>query len=118
MNLYGNPPKIPENYFEYLRLMQSKMELLTGSLGGFGFGGLRIETNQYLPTERRVQFRFPRSKKVRIRKKWRKDPKNWHMVDARGDIYFVAGTGGALIHPVGYEKLKKSFGVIRNSKVE
>jgi hypothetical protein len=27
-----------------------------------------------------AQFRFPRSKKVRIQKKWRRDPKNWKSV--------------------------------------
>ena len=28
----------------------------------------------------REQFRFPRSRKKRIRKKWRKDPRNWREV--------------------------------------
>lgn len=31
--------------------------------------------------KRRVQFRFPRSKKRRIRKKWAKDPRNWREED-------------------------------------
>jgi len=31
---------------------------------------------------RRVQFRFPRSKRRRIRRKWSKDPRNWRWVES------------------------------------
>ena len=31
----------------------------------------------YCEHERREQFRFPKSKKRRIRDRWRKDPANW-----------------------------------------
>jgi hypothetical protein len=42
----------------------------------------------YFPTEP-VQVRFPRSKKKRMRKKWRKNPRNWSMTTP--DAYKVAG---------------------------
>jgi len=38
---------------------------------------MRIQMNEYLPKTVRRQFRFPRSKKKRIRKKWAKDQRNW-----------------------------------------
>lgn len=33
--------------------------------------------SKYVPESQRVQFRFPRSRRKRIRKKWAKNPKNW-----------------------------------------
>ena len=49
----------------------------------------------------RVQVRFPRSKKRRIRKKWAKRPDNWR--DVPWDHYLIAhGLGGqtfVLMHP-------------------
>lgn len=38
---------------------------------------IRIVADKYCPLTVRRQFRFPRSKKKRIQKKWRKDPRNW-----------------------------------------
>lgn len=86
--------------------------------GCYPLGGIRIIASRFLPTERREQFRFPRSKKARMRKKWRKDQKNWRTVDARGDIYFIGSRTAALIHPDGYEALKKTVGVIRNCELK
>lgn len=57
------------------------------------FAGIPIVVNPCLPETRREQFRFPRSKKKRIRKKWAKDQRNWREVDARGDIYLVSKGG-------------------------
>lgn len=37
----------------------------------------RIVADKYCPLTVRRQFRFPRSKKKRIRKKWAKDQRNW-----------------------------------------
>lgn len=38
----------------------------------------------------REQFRFPRSKKRRIRKKWTRDPRNWRSVEV--DVaYMICG---------------------------
>lgn len=38
---------------------------------------MRFTIDPYAPKTIRRQFRFPRSKKKRIRKKWAKDPRNW-----------------------------------------
>ncbi len=40
------------------------------------FPGIDIVVSPFLEAERR-QYRFPRSKKRRIRRKWAKDPRNW-----------------------------------------
>lgn len=38
-----------------------------------------------------VQFRFPRSKKARIRKKWAKRPENWKRVE-RDHVFKIGNT--------------------------
>ena len=38
---------------------------------------MRVTMNEYVPKTVRRQFRFPRSKKKRIQKKWAKDQRNW-----------------------------------------
>lgn len=38
---------------------------------------IRVIADKYCPLTVRRQFRFPRSKKKRIRKKWEKDQRNW-----------------------------------------
>lgn len=43
--------------------------------------GISFVVSEYAPKSMRVQFRKPRSKKARIRKKWSKDPRNWKMVN-------------------------------------
>lgn len=43
--------------------------------------GIPFVVSEYAPKSMRVQFRKPRSKKARIRKKWSKDPRNWKMVN-------------------------------------
>lgn len=75
--------------------------------GAQSFSGIRIIADPYLPKTRLEQFRFPRSKKVRIRKKWRKNPANWRDVDATGDIYWMDES--ALVAPELWEKLKARF---------
>lgn len=35
---------------------------------------------------RSEQFRYPRSKRRRIRKKWRRDPANWRLVPMRQSL--------------------------------
>ena len=69
------------------------------------FLGMRIIASEYLPKTRRVQVRFPRSKRVRIRKKWRKDSRNWTEVDATGDIYMIPGNT-AMVRPEMYAVLR------------
>lgn len=39
--------------------------------------GVELHVSASLPSDRWVQVRFPRSKRKRIRKKWRKDERNW-----------------------------------------
>lgn len=41
------------------------------------YGLLDIISSEYVPRTKRVQFRFPRSKKKRVRKKWAKNPMNF-----------------------------------------
>jgi hypothetical protein len=42
-----------------------------------GYGEYEIIESPFLrPTQERKQYRFPKSKKVRIRKKWSKQPRN------------------------------------------
>ena len=51
--------------------MTSRMALST-------FSGLKVIVDSRIGAER-YQFRFPRSKKTRIRKKWRRNPTNWRV---------------------------------------
>ena len=63
-----------------------------------------IHRSPFLLAERE-QFRFPRSKRCRIRKKWRKDPRNWRTV---GNI--VRGLDGSLVvDPETFEAMKDEF---------
>lgn len=56
--------------------------------------------------ERREQFRFPRSKRKRIRKKWAKNQRNWRMVYVP-QIYRM---GDAFImDPVSYECVQREM---------
>jgi hypothetical protein len=41
------------------------------------FFGIPIIVDETLPIRRRVQFRFPKSRRKRIRKKWAKQPENF-----------------------------------------
>jgi hypothetical protein len=43
--------------------------------------GIPFVVDEWAPKSIRVQFRKPRSKKARIRKKWAKDQRNWKMVN-------------------------------------
>ncbi len=52
---------------------------------------------------KRFQYRFPKSKRRRIRKKWQKDPKNWRTVP--DDMIYLMGNR-AICHPATLEKLK------------
>ncbi len=57
----------------------------------------------------RKQFRFPRSRRRRIQKKWRRDPRNWR-TRANGEYLFVKQPrGGQMIvcHPEDARRLRK-----------
>lgn len=66
----------------------------------FPLDGLKIVTSNYLT--KRVQFRFPRSKKKRIRRKWAKQAKNWRNID-NGNAYQIGDT--LIVPPSVYEKI-------------
>jgi len=63
----------------------------------------------------RVQFRFPRSKRKRIRKKWRLDNANFHTVEGDAVMFerplFFGGTEKVLlVPPQQLHRLKRAFG--------
>ena len=62
--------------------------------------GLHFYSAKWLAV--REQYRFPRSKKKRIRKKWRRNERNWHTVPQRR-IYRVGNCIYA--HPVVIDEL-------------
>jgi hypothetical protein len=74
----------------------------------FNFSGIEIIADPYCPKTISVQVRFPRSKRSRIRKKWRKDPKNW----AEQNVMFLFHKGRSLgptttfVHPEIYAVLR------------
>lgn len=65
----------------------------------------------YLAATEWKQVRFPRSQKVRIRKKWRKDIRNWKEVDATGHVYLLSFLKApvCLVRPEMMERLKAGF---------
>lgn len=67
------------------------------------FAGLKIIT-QREPFEDRVQWRFPRSKKKRIRRKWAKKPGNWR-ISVRYDAWRMGDT--VVMHPEALKYLKQ-----------
>lgn len=62
---------------------------------------MKIYTSKALVKTR--QIRFPRSKRKRIRKKWRK---RWTRTIPDEFVYFAKSQGAILCHPEMYEKLK------------
>ena len=53
---------------------------------------------------KRVQYRFPKSKRRRIRKKWSKDSKNWRTIP--DDKIYLMGNK-AICHPLTLRKLRE-----------
>ena len=53
-----------------------------------------------------IQVKFPRSKKKRIRRKWRKNHKNYAWV-SDGQVYQMGGR--LYMHPAMWERLKKEM---------
>lgn len=67
------------------------------------FTGIKLVADPWMFD--RVQFRFPRSKKKRIRKKWAKDQKNyknvpWDKVYKIGDTF--------IMHPTLLDQVRKA----------
>lgn len=63
--------------------------------------GIEVITSHTLT----VQYRFPRSKKKRIRKKWAAVNSNWRPYGG----FFKLPTGAILCHPTMLEKLKRQL---------
>lgn len=56
--------------------------------GAYMYLGMRIVENKWLtPQLERKQFRFPKSKKKRIRAKWAKRRENWKTIEK--DVFYV-----------------------------
>ena len=60
------------------------------------FGGIRIGTWSGCEQVVEQQVRFPRSKRRRIQKKWRKDKRNW---ETKKESYMYVLNGKALVSP-------------------
>ena len=70
-----------------------------------GFGGVPIYLNDQIGVTR-VQMRFPKSRKRRIRKKWRRNPANYKTI-VKPKVIQVAR--GLHMHPETFTKLKKAL---------
>lgn len=65
-------------------------------------GSLDVYPSPLMVQKVRVQFRFPKSKKKRIRIKWAKRPENWKVADK----HFAVQIGNKLmVSPAIYQKL-------------
>lgn len=64
------------------------------------FKGVPVYSSPHMPLTENRQFRFPRSKKKRIRKKWAKNPANYRESDV---IWMISG--GYHCHPRVYARL-------------
>lgn len=64
------------------------------------FNGIRVI--QSLHATKRVQFRFPRSKSKRIRKKFQKNEKNFR---TEPTAYFMQNRNSMVVHPTIYKTL-------------
>lgn len=80
------------------------------------FCGIPIIENMYMCEAEEIQYRFPRSKKARIRKKWARRPQNWKSI-ARDQVFKV---GNKLVcSPSIHAKLKaEAIRLIENGVVQ
>jgi len=67
------------------------------------YGALQLISAPYMTTY--VQYRFPRSKKKRIRKKWAKDKRNWRHEPMKV-IWQMGNT--VFAHPAVIDRIKKA----------
>lgn len=68
-------------------------------INGFNF----IEDKFLLPDSKRIQFKFPKSKKKRIRKKWLKRNENYKTIETERFIKF---NNTIIVSTKSYNKLK------------
>jgi len=94
----------------------SRYEKVFSSIVDHMLNTVKIVADPFMPETVRRQFRFPRSKKRRIQKKWRKDARNWRdervmwLVDPRSLTRFCDTHGTSRIHI----DRPRSNGIIRN----
>ena len=79
---------------------------MTNEQGMLLYGDIRIYRNVYCTI--RKQFRFPSSKKRRIRNKWKKRDKNFRDIPDE-KIYFMQNSRTMVGHPVAVDKLIRRF---------
>ena len=73
---------------------------------GIGFGRVDIHVSRDLGHLERYQFRFPRSKRKRIQRKWAKDPRNWRT----RHVPKVYNMGGRFVmDPISYRNLQREL---------
>jgi len=84
-----------------------KMQKMVGTC----FGGTRITESIFCVT--RQQYRFPRSNKKRMQKKWRKDQRNWNEQPA---MYMVGGKD-IVAHPEIVRKLQHQLDIQLNERM-
>lgn len=75
---------------------------------GFRLNGLRVFAVPEMVDRRTYQYRFPRSKKWRIRKKWTKDGLNFR-TDVTPMDHFLVSADAAYAHPSLIEQLKRQI---------
>jgi hypothetical protein len=69
-------------------------------------GGLRIIQSVHCTI--RQQYRFPRSKRRRIRAKWAKSERNFrHLADP--NMYVMRDQGAVVMHPATWRKLEREL---------
>lgn len=73
--------------------------------------GIKVITSTFCTT--RQQYRFPRSKKKRTQKKWRKDQRNWSEQPA---MYMIGGRD-IVAHPEIVRKLQHQLGCQLNERI-
>jgi hypothetical protein len=76
------------------------MEGLDLNFMAHSFSGIKIIANPHMPETVSRQYKFPRSKKARIRKKWARNPKYRREVPAMFQL-----DGYLIVHPNLYAKL-------------
>ena len=78
-------------------------------------GGLRIIQNVYCTV--RQQYRFPRSKRHRIRAKWAKRERNYrHLPDP--NMYVMRDQGAVVMHPATWRKLERELNTANTALAE
>lgn len=74
---------------------------------GGTFFGFNVIVDPLLPRFKDRQYRFPRSKKKRIRKKWANNDRNFRQV--RTDDFFIIGGDTIVCRSEQYVELKKKL---------